>query len=565
MAKINFNDLYINRDDGSLWTEQIFKAQYNHYKREDEAWSKPYEEWKEWFVDGADGMPFVSLEQFLENNWFGISNSIEEAHSGYIGLFQNGESKSEIFLNFVCMFNDLDQHFADTLYLDMEDIRGNSPVDFERMSEVLKDVEHHYYEKFPNVDEAYLIVDTNEKTVKCIWNNFDVDTGLSSMDIYNFTFHSLVKRALSEKKLEYAHLIDGIYSADKIEEVVDLWKVDSIITKDAILIHDGNLYNHILLKDVIEQIPKQEFRKTKNSILEEQGKTLDYHDFGKIIRDKVDEAIDGEEYCWYVMNKSDYSDDDWKEFEEDLETLTPEQRQCIEFGDEPTVSFLGDFIKLFEEDQWLLDNNIYQYWCQNDMIYGIDFKDTDFCQKMEKDSQFKKMAIRSFITDLARDIGYSVLQFRDNSIVLEPYNQKEETLSFHSLNECILKLKSITENMYIPDYGFSNSDYRDAFFEAVLPNKQEKESFTLNAPEMSSFQESDHAILLHNVIQQLETSQDLLREYFQEEVPSFEGSLSEIECQIEDIDRSIEGLYDLAEDLNLDLNSFKEKNEYTKE
>lgn len=256
MEKIDFHDLYINRDDGSLWTNQIFQAQYNHYKGEDEAWSKPYEEWKEWFVDGADGMPFVSLEQFLENNWFGISNSIEEAHSGFIGLFQNGESKSEIFLNFITLFNDLDHHFSETLYLDMEDIRGNFPVDFERMSEVLKDVERHYYEKFPNVDEAYLLVDTNGKTVKCIWNNFDVDTGLSSMDIYTFTFHSLVKRALSEKKLEYAHLIDGIYSADKIEEVVDLWKVDSILTKDAILIHDGNPYNNILLKDVIKQIPK---------------------------------------------------------------------------------------------------------------------------------------------------------------------------------------------------------------------------------------------------------------------------------------------------------------------
>ena len=562
MAKINFNDLYINRDDGSLWTEQIFKAQYNHYKGEDEAWSKPYEEWKEWFVDGADGMPFVSLEQFLENNWFGISNSIEEAHSGFIGLFQNGESKSEIFLNFVCMFNDLDQYFADTLYLDVEDIRGNSPVDFERMSEVLKDVEHHYYEKFPNVDEAYLIVDTNEKTVKCIWNNFDVDTGLSSMDIYSFTFHSLVKRALSEKKLEYAHLIDGIYSADKIEEVVDLWKVDSIITKDAILIHDGSLYNHILLKDVIEQIPKQEFRKTKNSILEEQGKTLDYWDFGKIIRDKVDEAIDGEEYCWYVMNKSDYSDDDWKEFEKDLETLTPEQRQCIEFGDDPTVSFLGDFIKLFEEDQWLLENNIYQYWCQNEMDCGKEFKDTEFAFKIGNDSAFKKMTVQSFIKDCASDLGYSHdVQFYDNGIVLNLKQTGEsQYIHFRSTSDCLKFLDNMVKHSLV-----ENFDYKVDFIAYALSLEKEKDHFVLNRSDMAQSNESDRAILLHNVINQLETSQDLLREYLKEDNLVFEGSLSEIECQIEDIDRSIDGLYDLADDLNLDLNSFKEKNGFEKE
>lgn len=562
MAKINFNDLYINRDDGSLWTEQIFKAQYNHYKREDEAWSKPYEEWKEWFVDGADGMPFVSLEQFLENNWFGISNSIEESHSGFIGLFQNGESKSEIFLNFVCMFNDLDQHFADTLYLDMEDIRGNSPVDFERMSEVLKDVEHHYYEKFPNVDEAYLIVDTNEKTVKCIWNNFDVDTGLSSMDIYNFTFHSLVKRALSEKKLEYAHLIDGIYSADKIEEVVDLWKVDSIITKDAILIHDGNLYNHILLKDVIEQIPKQEFRKTKNSILEEQGKTLDYHDFGKIIRDKVDEAIDGEEYCWYVMNKSDYSDDDWKEFEEDLETLTLEQRQCIEFGDEPTVSFLGDFIKLFEEDKWLLENDVYQYWCKDDMEHReIEFKDTEFAKKMAKEPEFREMAVQDFIKRTFSELKPSSgVKFYDNGVILELDGWTDNNyMSFSSVYDCLKCLDKMVKNAYVQDY-----DYKIGFIENAMSLEKEKEHFVLHRADASNL-EDDRAILLYNVINQLETSQDLLREYLKEDNLVFEGSLSEIECQIEDIDHSIEALYDLAEDLNLDLNSFKEKNEYTKE
>lgn len=562
MAKINFNDLYINRDDGSLWTEQIFKAQYNHYKGEDEAWSKPYEEWKEWFVDGADGMPFVSLEQFLENNWFEISNSIEEAHSGFIGLFQNGESKSEIFLNFVCMFNDLDQHFADTLYLDMEDIRGNSPVDFERMSEVLKDVEHHYYEKFPNVDEAYLIVDTNEKTVKCIWNNFDVDTGLSSMDIYNFTFHSLVKRALSEKKLEYAHLIDGIYSADKIEEVVDLWKVDSIITKDAILIHDGNLYNHILLKDVIKQIPKQEYRKTKNSILEEQGETLDYHDFGKIIRDKVDEAIDGEEYCWYVGCKNDYSEEDWKEFEEDLKTLTPEQSQCIEFGDVPYVTFYGDFIKLFEEDQWLLENNVHQYWCQYEMESGTEFKYTDFALKMGNNPAFREMAVRSFIQDCAIDLGYSPnVQFYDNGIVLDLKQDGESRYNhFQTKGDCLKFLDHMVKHSLV-----ENFDYKVSFIAYALSFEKEKDHFVLKRSDLTATNESDRAILLYNVINQLETSQDLLREYLKEDNLVFEGSLSEIECQIEDIDRSIDGLYDLAEDLNLDLESFKEKNGFEKE
>lgn len=559
MAKIDFNDLYINRDDGSLWTEQIFKAQYNHYKGEDEAWSKPYEEWKEWFVDGADGMPFVSLEQFLENNWFGISNSIEEAHSGFIGLFQNGESKSEIFLNFIALFNDLDNHFSETFYLDMDDLRSNSPVNIDHLSEVIKDVERHYYEKFPNVDEAYLIVDTDEKAIKCIWNNFDVDTGLSSMDIYSFTFHSLVERALSEKNLEYAHLIDGIYSPDKTEEVVDLWKVDSILTKEAFMIHDGNLYNHILLKDVIEHIPEQEYRKTKNSILEEQGKTLDYRDFGKIIRDKVDEALDGEEYCWYVMYKSDYTEEDWKEFEEDLKTLTPEQRQCIEFGDEPTVSFLGDFIKLFEEDQWLLDNNIYQYWCQNEMEYGTEFKDTDFYQKMENDPSFKKMAIHDFIKSCASEMGQEA-QFYANGVILVENKAPDLYMVYDSKQECLKEMYS-----YYKENDAFEKDYKLEFIEGVLSEELEKDHFVLKRSDMAHSNESDRAILLHNVINQLETSQDLLREYLKEDNLVFEGSLSEIECQIEDIDRSIDGLYDLAEDLNLDLNSFKEKNEYAKE
>ena len=215
MAKIDFNDLYIHIDEGTLWTNQVLKAQYNHYKGDDEAWSKPYEEWKRWFIDGADGMPFLTLEQFLENNWVGIENSIEEAHSGFIGLFQNGESKSEIFLNFIAMFNDLDTYFSETLYLDMEDLRGNSPINVDRLSDVIKDVMHHYYEKFPNVDEAYLVIDKDQQVVKCIWNNFDTDTGLSSMDIYSFEFRPLVDRYLSEKNKDDAWLFDGILSPNK--------------------------------------------------------------------------------------------------------------------------------------------------------------------------------------------------------------------------------------------------------------------------------------------------------------------------------------------------------------
>lgn len=555
MAKINFNDLYINRDDGSLWTEQVLKAQYNHYKGEDEAWSKPYEEWKEWFVDGADGMPFVSLDQFLENNWFGISNSIEEAHSGFIGLFQNGESKSEIFLNFVCLFDDLDRHFSETLYLDMENIRDKSPIEIEQISESLKNVRDYYYEKFPNVDEAYLVVDKEEKNVKCVWNNFDVDTGKSSMDIYTYSFESLVKRSLSEKNIEYARLIDWNYDADKKEEVVDLWKVDSIITKDAILIHDGNLYNHILLKDVIKQIPKQEFKKIKNQILEERGETLDYWDFGKIIRDKVDEAIDGEEYCWYVGCENDYSEEDWKEFEEDLKTLTLEQSQCIEFGDDPYVTFYGDFIKLFEGDQWLLENNVHQYWCQNEMDYGKEFKDTEFAKKMAKEPKFREMAVQDFIKRTFSELKPSIgVKFYNNGVILDLDSWTDNNyMSFSSVYDCLKYLDKMVKNAYVQDY-----DYKIGFIENAMSLEKEKEHFVLHRADASNL-EDDRAILLYNVINQLETSQDLLREYLKEDNLVFEGSLSEIECQIEDIDRSIEGLYDLADDLGLDLETFKSK------
>lgn len=559
MAKIDFNDLYINRDDGSLWTEQIFKAQYNHYKGEDEAWSKPYEEWKEWYVDGADGMPFVSLEQFLENNWFGISNSIEEAHSGFIGLFQNGESKSEVFLNFVCMFNDLDQHFADTLYLDVEDMRAVSPV--QEYGDALKKVYHHLNDLFPDPEHnEYFIYDDKNEVLTAVWLNLDGNNGNISIRSDYYNYEALVRRYFIEaEKNANVQFYPGYLNEQNkcyFEEAStpDIWNIDFVLGDHAQMVSSD-----VLLKDVIDRFPKQAYRTMKNKVLEEQGKTLDYHDFGKIIRDKVDEAIDGEEYCWYVMNKSDYSDDDWKEFEEDLETLTPEQRQCIEFGDEPTVSFLGDFIKLFEEDQWLLDNNIYQYWCKNDLSYGIEFKDTEFYKKMENDSTFKKMAIQDFIRRCAFEVGQEA-HFYTNGVILADQKASNLYMEYESEENCLKEIYSFYKENYTFDY-----DYKIDFIEGVLSKELEKEHIVPKKTVNTQSNESSRAILLANVINLLETSQDLLREYFQEEVPSFEGSLSEIECQIEDIDRSIDGLYDLAEDLNLDLNSFKEKNEYIKE
>ena len=554
MEKIEFDDLYIQRDYGVLWRNSDFETEYNDNKGIDNGiWSLPYEDWKKAY---ARYPAFVKLEQFLENNWFGIRNSIEEAHPGFINLFQNGESKSEIFLNFVCLFGDLDRHFSETLYLDMENIRDKSPIEIEQISESLKNVREYYYEKFPNVDEAYLVVDKEEKNVKCVWNNFDVDTGKSSMDIYTYSFESLVKRSLSEKNSESARLIDWNYDADKKEEVVDLWKVDSIITKDAILIHDGNLYNRILLKDVIKQIPKQEYRKTKNRILEERGETLDYWDFGKIIRDKVDEAIDGEEYCWYVGCENDYSEEDWKEFEEDLKTLTLEQSQCIEFGDDPYVTFYGDFIKLFEEDKWLLENDVYQYWCKDDMEHReIEFKDTEYAKKMAKEPEFREMAVQDFIKRTFSELNPSGgVKFYDNGVILELDGWRDNNyVSFSSVYECLKYLDKMVKNASVQDY-----DYKIGFIENAMSLEKEKERFVLHRADASNL-EDDRAILLYNVINQLETSQDLLREYLKEDNLVFEGSLSEIECQIEDIDRSIEGLYDLADDLGLDLETFKSK------
>ena len=111
----------------------------------------------------------------------------------------------------------------------------------------------------------------------------------------------------------------------------------------------------------------------------------------------------------------------------------------------------------------------------------------------------------------------------------------------------------MVKNACVQDY-----DYKIGFIENAMSLEKEKEHFVLHKADASNL-EDDRAILLYNVINQLETSQDLLRESMKEDDLVFEGCLSEIECQIEDIDRSIEGLYDLADDLGLDLETFKSK------
>ncbi|MDC0828334.1 hypothetical protein [Faecalitalea cylindroides] len=117
---MSVSDLYIQIDEGTLWTTNMFKEQYNHFRDIDDKWARPFNEWKQWFVNNAS---FISLEQFLENNWLKIKNAIDEKHSKFIEQFQNGESKNEIFLNYVCLFNDLDTYFKDVLWIDIDEIR----------------------------------------------------------------------------------------------------------------------------------------------------------------------------------------------------------------------------------------------------------------------------------------------------------------------------------------------------------------------------------------------------------------------------------------------------------
>lgn len=150
---IHFNDLYIHVDDGSLWNDTTFKATYNHYKWDlDEDWSKPYEKWKEWFINGANGKPFLTLEQFLKNKWFEIEDSIKENHPNYLDFFQDGQSKSEIFLSFVYMFSDLDHYFENNLYLDIDDIRAQSPIQSQEDTETLRKIEENYLEDYNDID-----------------------------------------------------------------------------------------------------------------------------------------------------------------------------------------------------------------------------------------------------------------------------------------------------------------------------------------------------------------------------------------------------------------------------
>ena len=148
---IHFNDLYIHIDEGTLWRDQTFRTHYNHYHGADEDWSKPYEEWKEWFIDGADGKPFLTLERFLENNWSEIEDSIKENHPSFLDLFQDGQSKSEILLSLIYMFSDLDHYFENNLYLDIDDIRAQSPIQSQEDTETLQRIDEDYLEDYNDI------------------------------------------------------------------------------------------------------------------------------------------------------------------------------------------------------------------------------------------------------------------------------------------------------------------------------------------------------------------------------------------------------------------------------
>ena len=104
------------------------------------------------FIDGADGKPFLTLERFLENNWSGIEDSIKENHPQFLDLFQDGQSKSEIFLSFIYMFSDLDHYFENNLYLDIDDIRAQSPIQSQEDTETLQRIDEDYLEDDNNID-----------------------------------------------------------------------------------------------------------------------------------------------------------------------------------------------------------------------------------------------------------------------------------------------------------------------------------------------------------------------------------------------------------------------------
>lgn len=153
---IHFNDLYIHIDEGTLWSDQTFRTHYNHYHGADEDWSKPYEEWKEWFLQQSNRNTFLTLEKFLDNNWSEIEGSIEDAHEGFINLFKEGTSKSEIFLSFIYMFSDLDHSFENNLYLDIDDIRVKSPIQSQEDTETLQRIDEDYMEDYNGIDSDEL-------------------------------------------------------------------------------------------------------------------------------------------------------------------------------------------------------------------------------------------------------------------------------------------------------------------------------------------------------------------------------------------------------------------------
>lgn len=120
-----FNDLYIHIDEGTLWTNEVFKEQYAHYQGADKEWSKPFEEWKRRFVSNSW---FIKLEEFLNMNWDEIKMYMSHQHYKFFDLFKDRQSKSEIFLTYLFMFNDLDSFFSEYYNFDIENIRESSPI-----------------------------------------------------------------------------------------------------------------------------------------------------------------------------------------------------------------------------------------------------------------------------------------------------------------------------------------------------------------------------------------------------------------------------------------------------
>ena len=135
-----FNDLYLHIDEGTLWTNDVFKEHYIHYQGADKEWSKPFEKWKLWF---ASNTWFIKLEDFLNMNWDEIKMYISRQHYDFFELFKNGQSKSEIFLTYLFMFDDLDSYFAEYYNFDIENIREFSPIQDMDDTGILKKIKMH--------------------------------------------------------------------------------------------------------------------------------------------------------------------------------------------------------------------------------------------------------------------------------------------------------------------------------------------------------------------------------------------------------------------------------------